>query len=759
MAGAVQRLHGAPVGRPGGLSRRLTRLGAARDGVAANFLQSLAASWLVARAAAFASLVAGFAALLLLLAAGLAPPASAGEMSRPALERRFLPPLHVGEKLREVPAWPLSSELEPDAGPVGYVFESIDLAPIPGFEGTPFNLLIAIDRHGNFISVEVLRQHEPVFLSGLGPQPLHDFVAQYARRSLRQDITVSTSYGDKSASSGEAGRRVVLDGVSKATASVRIVNQTVLASALAVARARLGFAEQKAKGLPAQALPSTAPALDWPALLAGGYVGQLRLSNREAEALFKDSAGAGLDDAAARDPDGLFAEVYLAYLNAPQIGRSLLGEAGYQKLLKSLYHGQHVFWIGGAGRHPLVDENFVPGSAPARLSLVQDELPLELRDFGGEDMKPSQVPGLTFGRIFQVEAHAGLDPGRALQLKVGIVRSKGLILPQLIERAATLNYAPPRQLFAYPPTPLPEWLVAWRARWLELLLLGGGLAGLSLLLARPPGLAWLADRRRLARWRTGWLVFLLVFVGWYAQGQLSIVQLTGAVKTLVAGFGLSSFLYDPVSLLLIVFLPISFLLWGRGTFCGWLCPFGALQELVGKAAQKLGVPQRRVAPGPARWLERSRFVVLAVLLVAAAVAPSLAERLVEIEPFKTAITVGFDREWPYVIYALALLALGAVYYKLFCRYLCPLGAFMELGGLLRRWNWLPRRPECGKPCQVCRAACDYDAIRPTGEIDYRRCFQCLDCVSIYPDPTRCVPLIRLEKAARKAPPAVAKKAD
>lgn len=684
--------------------------------------------------------------LLLGLLALLTLPAAAGELSRADLERRFLPPLHLAEKLRDIPAWPLTSELEPDAGPVGYVFESIDLAPIPGFEGTPFNLLIAIDRQGRFLSVEVLRQHEPVFLSGLGPQPLHDFVQQYVGLGLRQDITVSSVYGRKSGAAGGdrgASPRVVLDGVTKATASVRIVNQTVLASALAVARSQLGFAPRQQRGLPARAIDSSAPPLDLDALLAGGHLARLRLSNREADALFAGSDVADADEEARRDPDGLFSEVYLAYLNAPVIGRSLLGDNAYRKLRASLYHDQHVFWIGAAGRHPLVDDDFVPGAAPARLSLVQNGLPLELRDFGGDDVRPAELPDLRFGRIFQVEAHAGLDPGRLMTLQIGIKRSQGMILPQVTERSVALAYTPPRDLFSYPPTPLPEWLQAWRGRWVELAILGAGLLGLSVLLARP---AWLAAPQRLRRWRTGWLIFVLVFVGWYAQGQLSIVQLTGAVKTLAAGFGLGSFLYDPVSLLLIAFLPISFVFWGRGTFCGWLCPFGALQELVGKAAQAIGIRQRRLPDGPARWLARSRFVVLGGLLLSAAMAPSLAERLVEIEPFKTAITVGFDREWPYVAYAVGLLGLGAVYYKFFCRFLCPLGAFMECGGALRRWNWLPRRSECGQPCQVCRKACDYDAIERSGKIDYRRCYQCLDCVSIYPDPQRCVPLIRLRKA-------------
>jgi polyferredoxin len=153
-------------------------------------------------------------------------------------------------------------------------------------------------------------------------------------------------------------------------------------------------------------------------------------------------------------------------------------------------------------------------------------------------------------------------------------------------------------------------------------------------------------------------------------------------------------------------------------------------------------------------------VLLGFLVIAAAAAPAACEWMVEIEPFKTAITVGFDRAWPAVAYAVGLVLVGAVVYKFFCRFLCPLGAFMELGGQLCRRDWLARRPECGRPCQVCRNACAYDAIERDGSIDYRRCHQCLDCVAIHDDPKRCVPLIRMARgsgvpsnpARRPAPP-------
>jgi len=104
-----------------------------------------------------------------------------------------------------------------------------------------------------------------------------------------------------------------------------------------------------------------------------------------------------------------------------------------------------------------------------------------------------------------------------------------------------------------------------------------------------------------------------------------------------------------------------------------------------------------------------------------------------------------------VLYAIGLLVLGAFSYKFFCRYLCPLGAGLAVLGRVRLWSWLPRREQCGKPCQTCRHRCDYGAIAPGGSIRYDECFQCMDCVVIYQSDEKCAPLI-LEKKRRASIP-------
>jgi NosR/NirI family nitrous oxide reductase transcriptional regulator len=168
---------------------------------------------------------AGAALAAALLAAGAPGATLAGTLTRAELARRFPDPLLVGEREKDLPVWPIFKQGGPPSFQVelvGYAFESVDLAPVPGFSGTPVDLLVALGTQGEFIDVAVVSQHEPVFLGGVGEEPLHRFLTQYKGRSLQQNITVAASAA-KASHPGSAN--VYLDGVAKATASLRIINQ------------------------------------------------------------------------------------------------------------------------------------------------------------------------------------------------------------------------------------------------------------------------------------------------------------------------------------------------------------------------------------------------------------------------------------------------------------------------------------------------------------------------------------------------------
>ena len=117
----------------------------------------------------------------------------------------------------------------------------------------------------------------------------------------------------------------------------------------------------------------------------------------------------------------------------------------------------------------------------------------------------------------------------------------------------------------------------------------------------------------------------------------------------------------------------------------------------------------------------------------------------EIEPFKTVIILGFDRAWPYVMYAIALLAVGLFVERFFCRYLCPLGGALAFPARLRMFEWLKRRWQCGLQCHICARSCPVQAIQPDGRINPNECIHCLNCQVLHYDDMTCPPLAERRK--------------
>ncbi|WP_216367283.1 4Fe-4S binding protein [Aeromonas media] len=105
----------------------------------------------------------------------------------------------------------------------------------------------------------------------------------------------------------------------------------------------------------------------------------------------------------------------------------------------------------------------------------------------------------------------------------------------------------------------------------------------------------------------------------------------------------------------------------------WLCPFGALQELINEAARKLKVRQFELPFAVHERLWAIKYIILLVLFGISLESMQMAEQAAEVEPFKTAIILGFDRQWWFVLYAALLLVINLFTRKVYCRYICPLG--------------------------------------------------------------------------------------
>lgn len=673
--------------------------------------------------------------LLLRSAAAGAAPLSAEELGE-----YVMPPFSLGEPLNDTGVWSL---LNSGGAEAGYVFETEPLAPLPGFSGAPINILVILDLEGRFMDVRLINQKEPIFVSGLGEAPFHKFFEQYAGQSISSSLVVGTPYGDNTRGSP----LVYLDGVTKATASVRIAHESILAATLAVAREKMQGLATKA---PAAPDPDYHEDLSWQDLVTQGIARRKVITNAEVDKAFADTLWADDDAGAKSAPNAPYLDLWIVDVGPKSIARAALSPQTYdelQQFLKISPDAEPILLIESA-RHGLVSESFIRNTAPDRILAEQGGLPIALRDADILVDLPRDLPQGT-AMILRTDRRLGFDPTIEWILKVQAVRNHGMFQPQVGSIDLEARHVTDARFFFRPAEvqQVPPWREAIRNRQNDLIVLAGFLVLLTggLLL----GMNRLAGLSGFTPLRLALLAFVVGFVGWWGQGQLSIVTVLATIRTLWQGGNLGFLLYDPFSLLLWMFALIGFFLWGRGLFCGWLCPFGALQEFTHHLGRGLRLPQ--IEPS-AQWDNRLKYVkylLLAGLVATVFIAPDHIDTAAEVEPFKTAITVLFVRDWYYVVYAVLWLALGAFLFKGFCRYVCPLGAFMALGGLLRGQDWIPRRSACGTPCQLCKVRCKYGAIKNNGKIAYNECFQCLECVTIHDDPAQCVPLIQAQKQATR----------
>lgn len=662
-------------------------------------------------------------------------------LSPEELAARVVPPYELGEPLGNNGIWSIRDRQGNDAG---YVFETGPLASLPGFSGAPIHVLVTLETDGRFLRAELLEHNEPVFVSGLGEAPFHEFMRQYRGLSVFDPIAVGVPYGARSDADGSGGEEksalILLDGVAKATASVRIAHESILAAALEVARRRV----QGLAGGPTPKPRQDGTPLGWKTLIERGIAHRRTILNREVEAAFAGTPWE--DDGApevADDPDGVFLDLWIVDVGPRAVAAGVLDAETLdaRDRLMAIADNDEPILLLANGRHRLVSEDFIRNTSPDLLFARQDGLPVALRDADVEIGTAPGVPEFEHRMMLRTDRRLGFDPTRDWTLLIRAVRRHGSFMPRIGTHDFAAVQAAPEEFFTRP-TPLvrrPVWVEAALERLGDMIVLGLFLALLILILGR--AMVRFAAMPGYRRARLATLAFVAVFVGWWGQGQLSIITVIGALRAALEGGSFFFLLYDPFSLTIWAAALGLLAIWGRGFFCGWLCPYGALQEIAHALGRAARLPEIRV---PERWdvrLKRIKYAVLATLLSAAVFAPALNDVLAEVEPFKTAITTGFDRKWGYVAYAAFWLGLGVVVFKAFCRYVCPLGAFLALAGAVRRVDWIPRRAECGAPCRLCKVKCGYNAIHDDGTIRYDECFQCLDCVAIYEDRARCVPLI------------------
>ncbi|MFT4161352.1 4Fe-4S binding protein [Shinella sp.] len=638
---------------------------------------------------------------------------------------------------------------------VAWVFMTSDFVGTTGYSGKPIHTLVAVGKDAKIVGVQLVKHSEPIVLIGIPEAKVKALVASYAGLDLVAE-----------AKSGGTAHEV--DIISGATVTVMVIDDSIVRSGLKVARA-LGLGglapETESAGPRFEIDPDAAAPADWIEAEGDGTLRRLSLDVAQVNAAFAEHPDARARDRALTEaPRTTFIDMQAALVSVPAIGKALLGPAGETNLKDWLKEGENAIAVVGRGLYSFKGSGYVRGGIFDRIVLIQDDVSVRFRDRDHRRLGAialAGAPEFSEMDLFRIPAGVGFDPAKPFRIQLLAQREVGPIekvfhtfdlgyqLPQKYLRAV----APPAKEVAAV-TPQEEgsaqadlWKRIWRDSRLKIVALSGMLAVLT-------GVFFfqtyaVRNARGFYIFRIVFLTVTLVFLGWYANAQLSVVNLMALFGSLVSGFSWQAFLLDPLTFILWFAVAAALLFWGRGAYCGWLCPFGALQELTNQIARKLRVPQWTLPWGLHERLWPVKYMIFLGLFGVSLMSVEQAEHLAEIEPFKTAIILKFIRAWPFVAYAVALLVAGLFVERFYCRYLCPLGAALAIPARMRMFDWLKRYHECGNPCQTCAIQCPVQAIHKTGEINPNECINCLHCQVLYQSETVCPVVIKKMKSRAK----------
>jgi len=708
---------------------------------------------------------------------GLGDEPRPGETVTQYLTPEILEALFPGaDKVGEVDGTPPAASVSMGGHQLGYLFSTWDVTQSKGFSNRSLILLVGIDLTGHVTAVRLVHHTEPIGILGIKDELFHRFVDNYKGHDLHEGVDIVSelsssvlgpgSFSQRSAPGSSAAVKV--DAVSRATTSSVLMSDAIVRGGRIVARSRGILGAPKTSTT--LDIDRFAPA-DWTQLEAAGAIGHLRVGYSELRDKLSARAAVKIGDPGAA-PSDTFIDLYAALVTPAGIGINVLGETWYAQYTAGRGANEQMILIAANSPYSFLGPDWEHADLIGPIELIQGDRVMRLSPKQIKTLPflhAKNAPDLTERALVFFNSKADFNPAEPWQLRL-LVGSDAVSPPSfasfdltyripesyVLKAAAALpsNRVSPGTVSAEPGGDMgtPEKALAWQAIWsahqVRIAVLGVGLAALTVILFLQDVIS---RRRKLHRVvRVGFLLWTLVWLGWYAGAQLTIVNLITYIHTLVTDLRWDYLLADPLIAILSAFTLVGLFLWGRAVFCGWLCPFGALQELVNNAARWLRIPQLAIPIALHDRLIAVKYLLFLGLVVVSFLSWDLAMTGTEIEPFKAAIILRFMTEWPMVAYALVLVAASLFVERFYCRFACPLGGGLSILGRVRMFHWLRRHPECGNPCHHCEAVCPVGAIKQSGEINMNECFYCLDCQVAYYDDQICPPMVWRRKRQQSA---------
>ena len=627
---------------------------------------------------------------------------------------------------------------------IGYLFLSTDLVDIPAYSGKPLVTLIAIAPDGMIIGGKVVHHSEPILLVGIPESVLNEFIEQYIGYSITDHFEIVSTgfFGDRgqttdtiksgSIDHGDKLATVEIDMVTGATVTIQVLDQTLITSARQVGQA-LSLIEEDNKRI--VTWKSDYVQKTWAELVDEGSIGHLRVETEEM----------GITD----ENSESWIDLYYGDVSQPVTGINILGESTYNWLKENLQEGEKAIFVVSNGISSFKGSGFVRGGIFDRFYIEQGNSKITFRDLDYENLYGINAEGVPKFRetgLFIVRDKL-FDSSNKWNFYYVANRLTGETALSKIFKTFHSEYQYPDEYFdlkvihAVQPSFVKKVWVNNLPK--VILLISFLLITFGIFFARK----WLTrSKKRLVRVHIAVMIASVIIVGLILKSPPSITHLYPLIRVFHDGFRMDLYLSDPVQFVFWIFIAVSLIIWGRGWFCGWICPYGNVLELVSKAVRKISPKMftYEFPPHIHEGLRKVRYAVLGVLVGMAMISIETAEKMAEIEPFKSTWLVNiFSREWYFIGYWFILLIISTFNFRFFCRYLCPLGAAFSLGSVFR-FIGIERRGCCTQ-CKVCARGCESKAINDEGEINKYECLYCLECEQIYNDDEACPPLIVVKK--------------
>ena len=235
------------------------------------------------------------------------------------------------------------------------------------------------------------------------------------------------------------------------------------------------------------------------------------------------------------------------------------------------------------------------------------------------------------------------------------------------------------------------------------------------------------------------MVASVLYLGFARSQLITIVNIFALTE-----WNLPTFRYNLTWYLFAIFTVVTTVLWGR-LYCGRVCAFGSMTQLLDRI-----VPAKLRIEVPARIDQRANYIKYGLLVVTVLYFVVTGDISIYryVEPFWMFSGVASTGLWV----GLAVLLVATVFVRnLYCRFLCPVGAFLGLLSNLTVFR-IKRWSECNT-CKICEKACEWGAIRGP-KIIASECVRCDDCERLYSDEEKCPHWLILTRKKKVAAPQV-----